>query len=267
MLGLAVHHWLREVGMNVIGLTRAHLDASLFNPRVIPLRQDDVVINCIGLINRRLPEFDPQLFLKVNALFPRLMADACSEASAYLIHVSTDCVFSGIGAPHDEDALSDAQDLYGQSKALGEPRAALVLRSSIIGPELKSHYSLMCWFLQHSDGARVHGYTNHLWNGMTTLQMARCVERLVRLGIHKQHRLLHLYSNPTTKHDLLCLLSTTFGRRITVGRIHAPEARDMRLSTLHPDTLRSLEVPPIENQIEDLKAVSRSNGHWFGLVA
>lgn len=267
MLGLAVHHWLRETGMNVIGLTRVHLDALLLNPSVIPLRPDDVVINCIGLINRHLSGSDPQFFLKINALFPRLLADECSDASAQLIHVSTDCVFSGSGAPHDEGVFPDAKDTYGRSKAWGEPRAALVIRSSIIGPELKRHHSLMCWFLHHSDGSRVHGYTNHIWNGMTTLQMARCIERLVRLGIHKQHRLLHLYSNSTTKYDLLCLLGTTYGRRIKVDKIQAPEFRDMRLATLHRDTLASLMVPPIESQVEDLRALSRSDGHWAGIVA
>jgi dTDP-4-dehydrorhamnose reductase len=267
MLGLAVHHQLKAQGWAVCGLTRHQLDALRLQPRVIPLRADDVVVNCIGLINRRLKDSDESAYLKVNSLFPRLLAGACVAAGAHLIHISTDCVFSGTGAPHDEGALPNATDLYGQSKSWGEPEAALVLRSSIIGPEYRHHYSLMCWFLQHTDGGQVTGYTNHLWNGMTTLQMARCIEQLVEQGFHRRHGLLHLHSPDVSKHDVLVMLGRTFARRIEVRAEAAPVQRDMRLASQHREVLEGLRVPALAQQIDDLRTVSSPMGHWSGLTA
>ena len=114
----------------------------------------DVVINCIGVIKQNAAAKDPLVVLPINSLFPHRLYKICSLTSTRLIHISTDCVFSGEKGSYVESDLSDAQDLYGKSKYLGEltdlPHA-VTLRTSIIGHELNSTYALADWFLaQHS---------------------------------------------------------------------------------------------------------------------
>jgi dTDP-4-dehydrorhamnose reductase len=267
MLGLAVLHHLHQAGHAVGGVTRRNLDASTLAPRQLPLGPGDTVVNCIGLINRRLGQAGEAEFLRVNSLWPRLLAEACERAGARLVHVSTDCVFAGAGAPHDERAQPDATDLYGQSKAWGEPANALVLRSSIVGPELAHRYSLMCWLLGQPAGATVPGYANHLWNGVTTLQFARCIAGLIESGDVARPGLLHLHSDDVSKLELLTMMSQTFRPDLVVESTRASEPRDMRLATCHPQRLRAMSVPPLREQIRALAAVSDANGRWTGVVA
>lgn len=267
MLGLAVFHAFVQTGSPVVGLTRRHLDASEVSADALELRAGDVVLNCIGMINRRVAAGDEAQVLRINALWPRRLADHCQRQGAHLIHISTDCVFSGLGAPHDEGAAPDAQDLYGRSKAWGEPANALVVRSSIVGPELRHHHSLMCWVLGHAHGSELPGYANHLWNGMTTLQMARCLVRLVELGEHRRPGLVHLHSDTVSKFELVSLLSRKFRPDLRVLEVMAGTGRDMRLGTVDPARLARLEVPALVEQVEALGVLSDPQGRWTGEVA
>jgi dTDP-4-dehydrorhamnose reductase len=161
----------------------------------------DCVVNAAGMINRRLAEGanEADAWL-VNGLFPRLLADHCEARGVRAIHVSTDCVFDGTAGPYVETDPPTATDLYGRSKAWGEPRNCLVIRTSIFGPELRNFYLLLSWFLAQSDECR--GFTNHLWNGMTTLQLARCIETILEKGLH-ENRVQHLFSE--TPPSTICL--------------------------------------------------------------
>ena len=116
--------------------------------------QPDVVINCVGLIKQLSDAKDPLSTLPINAMLPHRLANLCSLVNARLIQISTDCVFNGRKGMYTEDDISDAEDLYGKSKYIGELHDlshAVTLRTSIIGHELNSHFSLVDWFLSQTD--------------------------------------------------------------------------------------------------------------------
>jgi len=176
--------------------------------------QPGLVINCIGLIKQK--HLDPANAIAVNSLFPHLVAKCVATWSGKLIHVSTDCVFSGDRGDYTESDEPDARDLYGRTKLLGEVThsGALTLRTSVIGRELRSHRSLLDWFLGNARGT-VSGYTRHLYSGVTVPYLARLLE-----GLGRQHPnlqgLYHVAGPKITKHDLLCGIREAFGLDVTI---------------------------------------------------
>ncbi len=133
----------------------------------------DVVVNCVGLIKQLADANDPLTALPTNALLPHRLARLCSLAGARLIHISTDCVFSGRIGGYLESDLSDAEDLYGKSKYIGELHDlpnAITLRTSIIGHELNSSHSLVDWFLSQEGSVR--GFSQAIFSGLPTAELA-----------------------------------------------------------------------------------------------
>ncbi|WP_433532419.1 dTDP-4-dehydrorhamnose reductase family protein [Micromonospora sp. CA-263727] len=169
----------------------------------------DVVVNCVGVIKQRPDVQDAVHTVTLNALFPHLLADACAESGSRLIHVSTDCVFSGQRGGYVEDDLPDPPDLYGRSKLLGEATgaAALTLRTSIIGHELTTSRSLVDWFL--SQRGRVRGFTRAIYSGVTTVEFARLL-RTVVLPREELTGLYHVAAEPISKYDLLRLVAEVY---------------------------------------------------------
>jgi dTDP-4-dehydrorhamnose reductase len=150
------------------------------------ISRPDVVINCIGVVKQKIDEVPVHVAVETNAVFPNKLAAWCVAASAQLIHVSTDCVFSGKGgAPYSVFDSPDATDLYGRTKALGEISGALgvfTLRTSIIGLEEKQGgKSLIEWFLSRvrAGDKEIPGYTNVVFNGLTTHVFSQAIERIV----------------------------------------------------------------------------------------
>jgi dTDP-4-dehydrorhamnose reductase len=168
-----------------------------------------VVVNCVGVIKQRPAASDPVACIAVNALFPHALAETLREWDGRLIHVSTDCVFSGARGGYTEEDLPDAADLYGRSKALGEVTAgrALTLRTSFIGRERAHHDSLLDWFL--AQRGQVRGFTRAVFSGVTTNHLAGFIGDVIAdhptlSGLH------HLAAAPIAKHDLLRLLREAF---------------------------------------------------------
>lgn len=259
MLGSAMTVRLRETGFTVIALDRRDHDILRDPPEALPLDDVDHVVNCSGLINRHLGSAAEADFLMVNAVFPRRLADACAARGRLLVHISTDCVFDGSGAPHDEASPPAPKDLYGRSKLYGEPANAMVLRSSLIGPECRHFHSLLCWFL--ATEGRCQGYVNHLWNGVTTVAMADMVAHLIRRGACRPG-LFHLPGETITKHDLLHRMADAFSHRVEIEPVTAATPRDMRLATRHPALLDGFTLPPIAAQLGALAARCDRSGHW-----
>jgi dTDP-4-dehydrorhamnose reductase len=171
----------------------------------------DAVINCVGIIKQLAAAKDPYLSVAVNSLLPHRLHRLCRAAGARLIHFSTDCVFSGRTGNYTEDDPSDALDLYGRSKFLGETvgEGALTLRSSIIGHELGSASGLVEWFLSQR-GKRVEGYRRAVFSGFTTHEMARVVRRV--LTQHPElSGTLQVSSEPINKYDLLMVIRQAYG--------------------------------------------------------
>jgi len=143
----------------------------------------DVVVNSVGIVKQHPAAKDPIRSITVNSLFPHRLSLLCEAQSALLVHISTDCVFSGRTGGYTEDDLPDPVDLYGKSKLLGEVEgpSALTLRTSIIGRELTSSLGLVEWFLsQH--GRQVAGYTRAIFSGLTTTALGRVLDTLVNSG-------------------------------------------------------------------------------------
>jgi dTDP-4-dehydrorhamnose reductase len=172
----------------------------------------DVVINCIGIIKQLPSAADPIISLTINALLPHRLATLCRASGARLIHISTDCVFSGRKGGYTEADTADAEDLYGRTKFLGEVAAPgmLTLRTSIIGRELQTANGLVEWFLSQGQAGRsVHGYTRAIYSGFTTLELARIIGQVID-DASSLTGLYQVSSEPITKFDLLGLLRDAF---------------------------------------------------------
>lgn len=175
-----------------------------------------VVINCAGIIKQLASANDPLVALPINSLLPHRLSRLCALANARLIHISTDCVFSGDKGHYVESDAADATDLYGRSKHLGEvtdAQHAVTLRTSIIGHELDSRRALVDWFL--SQNGRVRGYSKAIFSGLPTVELARVIRDVV-LPRPELHGLYHVSAQPIAKDALLRLIATTYGKQIDI---------------------------------------------------
>jgi dTDP-4-dehydrorhamnose reductase len=184
--------------------------------QVIQSVRPDVVVNCIGVIKQKFQAQDPLETIPVNAVFPHRLAQICDLARARLVHISTDCVFSGRTGCYRETDEPDAVDLYGRSKQLGEiteEQNVVTLRTSIIGHELGTSHGLLEWFL--SQTGSVSGYDRAIFSGVTTLELANILVEYV-FGNEAIHGLFHVAGKAISKHDLLCLIAAVYDHQITI---------------------------------------------------
>ncbi len=165
----------------------------------------DAVINCIGIIKQRSSAKQSILSLEINALLPHRLAVLCRLAGARLVHMSTDCVFSGRKGNYTESDVSDAEDLYGRSKFLGEvdEEGCITLRTSIVGHELSRKRSLLEWVL--AQRGVVKGFQKAIFSGFTTIEMARIIE-MVLTNRTEAHGMFQVSSDPIDKYALLMLI-------------------------------------------------------------
>ncbi len=206
--------WLTQGGGERV---YGEVDAGDFDSvqRVLTEIRPDVVINCIGVIKQLAGAKDPLLCIEINALFPHRLAQACQAVGARLIHISTDCVFSGKKGRYVEDDFPDCNDLYGRTKLLGEvdyPHS-VTLRTSIIGHELHGSVSLIDWFLGQEGSVR--GFTKAIYSGFPTVEMARIIADVV-IPRPELSGVYHVSSESISKYDLLCLVRETYGKTIEI---------------------------------------------------
>ncbi|MEZ7911445.1 MAG: SDR family oxidoreductase [Propionivibrio sp.] len=175
----------------------------------------DVVINCIGLVKQLSEADNPLSAIPINSLLPHRLARVCALSDSRLVHMSTDCVFSGVKGMYCEADIPDATDLYGRSKLLGEvdyPNA-ITLRTSIIGHELEGARSLVGWFLSQSGSVR--GFKKALFSGLPTVEVARLIRDFV-LPNAQLRGLYHVSADPINKYDLLRLVADAYGKVIDI---------------------------------------------------
>ncbi|MEO6324022.1 MAG: SDR family oxidoreductase [Thermoanaerobaculia bacterium] len=184
--------------------------------RLLTTARPRVIVNCAGVVKQRAEGADAEACIAVNALFPHTLARLASAFGGRVLHVSTDCVFSGERGGYREDDPCDARDLYGRSKALGELRDGdvVTVRTSLVGRQLSGTASLLEWFLAQP-GPVVRGFTEAFFSGVTTLELARVLAKLS--GIWTPLRgLYHVAGPKIAKRDLLKLFRDAFGRPVTV---------------------------------------------------
>ena len=248
MLGSMIYEYLIQSSKHtVVATARKQFDVDKFS-----IKQDDFsylldfdyIINCIGIVKPYCKDTDPigkRKAILVNALFPHILSAYCKKSGAKLIQIATDCVYSGKYGNYNEDATHDAEDVYGKTKSLGEVYDGNVLniRCSIIGPELQNNLGLLEWFLHQDEKAPLRGYSNHKWNGVTTLQFAKLCLKIIENNIFseliKRSHLYHFTPNNTvSKYELLNLFQEVFKKNITINPAESEQAIDRTLATKYP---------------------------------
>ena len=221
MLGHMVYHYFKSLNKyNLIDLsfhTKINPESHLLDvtkkmelKTFILTNKPDIIINCIGVLLKGSSE-DPSNAIFLNSYFPHLLVKLLRTFSGKLIHISTDCVFSGKKGQYTDSDYKDARDIYGLSKALGEVdnHSDLTLRTSIIGPELKENgEGLFSWFM-HQKGS-INGFTNAIWGGVTTLELAKVIDYAINQEITG---LIHVSNGVSiSKFEILSLLKQVWNK-------------------------------------------------------
>jgi dTDP-4-dehydrorhamnose reductase len=185
--------------------------------RLLRRIQPSAMINCVGVVKQLASAKDPLISIPINAILPHRLANLCNLSSTRLIHISTDCVFSGRKGNYREEDEPDAQDLYGRSKLLGEVVEevdAMTLRTSIIGRELTTRNGLIEWFL--SQEGEVRGFSRAVFSGLTTYELAKVIADYV-LPRPDLHGLYHVSAEPVSKYELLQIVKSVYGCSTRIG--------------------------------------------------
>lgn len=258
MAGHQISLYLQEQGYDVTGfaLEKSKLlnksiegDATDF-PKLKEIIQNgkyDTVINCIGVLNQ-FAENNHSLAVMLNSYLPHFAAQAANEVGAQVIHMSTDCVFSGARGQYTEDDFPDGTTFYDRSKALGELNddINITLRNSIVGPDINQKgIGLLNWFMQQE--GEINGFTGAIWTGQTTLQLAKTME------VAALERATGLYNTvpreSITKYDLLRLFNQYFrDNRLTVHPVEGVTANKSLKRTRYDF---SYEIPDYEQMVAE----------------
>ena len=223
----------------------------------------DYIINCIGILIRGSRDIENAVF--INAYFPHFLKKIADKIAAKVIHLSTDCVFSGVSGNYKEDAPKDAGDTYGVSKSLGEindPKH-ITLRTSIIGPELKSNgEGLLHWFF--SQRVEISGYTNAIWSGITTLELAKAIDYYLNNDVASG--IVHVTNGEKiSKYALLKLFKSVW----VVGDLNIREGRLNKNvdKSLVKSEIFKYEVPSYYKMITDLSSWISNNDTLYNYSA
>ncbi len=166
-------------------------------------------INCIGIINKLISKNNIVESIIINSVFPYKLAKFCKKKNIKLIHISTDCVYSGKKGKYTESDIHDPIDIYGKTKSLGEPTSCMTIRTSIIGEENKNDKSLVEW-VKNKKNKKIDGYLNHKWNGLTAKHLSENLVKIIRNKMYVE-KLVHIYSEKSvSKYSLIKLIDKRF---------------------------------------------------------
>lgn len=224
----------------------------------------EYAINAIGLIKQLIREDDPtsaQAAKVINTEFTEKLQDYAINTQTKIIQIGTDCVYSGARGGYTEEDKFDPEDVYGETKANGElnSKNLMTIRCSIIGREPKSTNSLIEWVLSQPKGAKINGYVNHLWNGVTTLDFAKVVTGIIKADAFQMGNMHLVPKNEISKFNLVKNIASEFGRMdIEVTEYQAPISINRTLKTVNHERNTKLwalggynEVPTIEELLRD----------------
>jgi len=220
-------------------------DEYAFENKIIEVNPD-VIVNCMGILISEANK-KPEHAIFLNAYMPHRLKGIADQCGAKLIHISTDCVFSGKKGHYKENDFKDADDIYGRAKALGEviDKPHLTLRTSVVGPELKDGEELFHWFM--SQQGSIKGYTKALWSGVTTLELAKAVQWAIE---HDIKGLYHVTNGqPINKYDLLMLFKKYTKKDI---QIEAVDGRVTDKSFIDTRKEREEAIPDYDVMVHDM---------------
>jgi len=257
MLGHVVKMYFEEKGYDVVCTTRRDDKSELyFNitnsvseiERIVKRVKPDVVINCIGILNKVADEHKA-LAILINSYLPHYLDEISVENNFKLIHVSTDCVFDGKTGNYDEMSIPNETSMYGRTKALGEVinDRSVTLRTSIVGPDINENgIGLFKWFMEQE--GEVGGYDKVLWTGITTIWFARCMEMAIENNLTGLH---HCVNNDViSKYDLLVLFKKYFNKDIVIN--HNPDVESKK-TLVRTDKSFDFGIPRYEDMIKDMR--------------
>jgi len=253
MLGYAVTKYLEFMQCHVLPLTRRDFDIAKDDITALGgfMNSADIVINCAGIINKRVPDTNIEEILKVNTVFPINLAKMCNFYEKPCIHITTDCVYSGKRGMYTESDYYDAQDIYGLSKAGGDLADCMVLRTSIVGEEKNNARSLLSW-LKSKKGQSVKGYTNHYWNGLTTLYLAEVIYDIFIKNLYRKG-IFHIFSSKViSKYELLTSLNNIYDLGIDIVPVETEIGINRSLST-EKDLCRNIVRKELDQQIMEMR--------------
>ncbi len=275
MLGSALVHFLGSQKHDVVEANRRGMSitgrnqALTFNAEKpienqLDLRQVDIVINAIGMIRQLIDEKSAekiQLAFQLNSSFPQNLNSFGMKTNTPIIQIGTDCVFSGTLGAYTEVSSFDPVDVYGLSKVeeeLGSTNS-VTLRCSIVGKELKSTNSLLSWVISQPTGATLNGYTNHFWNGISTLHFSKIVNAIIQKEMFNLGTAHVVPRDKVSKYELIRLITSAFGRSdLKVVEHEAPVAIDRTLATVNSARNASFwqgsgysQAPSIEEMVDE----------------
>lgn len=256
MLGNYVRSYLSQNHIQVISLTRKDFDLEELS--VLSLKKfleekglgaDDVIVNCAGVIPQASKdrELSKRNYYKINSILPIIL----SMLTTHMIHITTDCVFSGATGGYHEYSTHDEINDYGTSKSLGELCDGTIIRTSIIGEELVNKRSLLEWVISNENRS-INGYSNHFWNGVTCLQLAKIIYKIINKSLY-WNGVRHIYS-PTTvsKYELCKMISDIYELNIKVKEFNTDKV-DKSLSTIYGAHENIFDIPELEDQIKEMR--------------
>jgi dTDP-4-dehydrorhamnose reductase len=223
-----------------------------------------VIVNCIGIIKQLKQANNHRISIYTNALFPHLLEEICANRNYKLIHISTDCVFSGSRGNYREEDPSDVSDLYGRTKSLGEvtqSKNAITIRTSIIGRELFTRNGLVEWFLSQNHKT-VHGYVNAIYTGLTTIALSREIVRIIN-EYPDLSGLFHISSDKISKYHLLEIIKKIYSPDIDI----IPEEKiscDRSLDSSRYRQETHFRPPSWEEMIQEMFQDSTDYNSWRG---
>lgn len=247
MLGNSVkEHFSKIKNYTILATNREMFDAK--NPEFSILEGFDYVINCIGIIK---PYMNLNICenIYINSIFPRKLADWCKNNSVKLIHITTDCVYSGKDGNYSETSFHDCIDEYGKSKSLGEPLNCMVIRTSIIGEEKFHNASLISW-IKSMKSKTVNGFVNHLWNGITTNHYAELCQQIIDKNLYEEGT-FHIFSNIVNKAQLIEMINEKFNLNIKIEKIEDKNSIDRTLCS-KKNLVNKLNIKSLTQQIQEL---------------
>lgn len=228
----------------------------------------DYIVNAIGLIKQLIREGDTEsesLAKAINVEFPRWLNQFSIEYKVPVIQIGTDCVFSGVKGEYSEMDQFDPSDLYGRTKVDGESLSSefMTIRTSIIGREVSSNNSLMNWVLGQPANNEVHGYTNHLWNGVTTFAFSKVVEGIVANNQFSKGPLHLVPRDFLTKAELVATIAKAFHREdLIVTNFKTDSGVNRTLATIYPQRNLNLWTMAGYNQIPTVTELVTEYANW-----
>jgi dTDP-4-dehydrorhamnose reductase len=217
----------------------------------------DYVINCIGAIKPVFNGRDQVGPIYTNAIFPHYLADWGELTGTNVIHITTDCVYDGEGGQYTESSPHNPLDAYGKSKSLGEPTNAMVIRTSIIGPEFGGRKRSFLEWLKGEDGGKVRGFTNHYWNGLTTYELAFSLLDIMDYDIWEQGT-FHLFGEDVTKYSMVMAIINAYGLNIEVEPYETDTPIDRTLRS-EKDLCDFIRPQPFYDMIAHMYALETSD--------